>query len=274
MEPVPTWKAFNKNTGGIYMKQVFITTSSFGTDNVIHSGQEFYLPIISKCGACGVEIRKELFSKGHNSIENLSQCIKENKLISIYSVPNSIWNDRGELNREIILDAVGETKEIGALIVKFSLGNYIPDVSDIKALKGLIEEVELKKHNIVFTVENDQTCEGGKIERLLYFFNRCKSQDIDIKMTFDTGNWEFTGEDAFKAAQTFRNNVVYIHFKHVVVNKDGKLITVPLPNEGNDYWKKLLKMLPVNAKRAIEFPLGGKNLEKYIKKYVQLISNE
>ncbi|GAA3325523.1 hypothetical protein GCM10020331_057780 [Ectobacillus funiculus] len=35
------------------------------------------------------------------------------------------------------------------------------------------------------------------------------------KMTFDVGNWAYTGEDVYEALEQLRPYTVYVHLKHV-----------------------------------------------------------
>lgn len=254
------------------MNNVFITTSAFGSDAVIEKGQGFYFPIIAKAGVDGVEVRKELFSKKDISLTELRRLIEEKKLISVYSVPLTIWKHNGELNEEHIKLAVKEAMELGARFVKFSLGEFNSDISSITQLKKILIELDIEKHDLQITVENDQTKCGGNVKNLNEFLKHCLSNAVPMGMTFDIGNWNWSGEDAYDAAITLAKYVVYIHCKHVEL-KLNELVTLPLPKENNSKWRDILSVLPLDVPRAIEFPICGQNLEQVTNEYVQLLAN-
>jgi hypothetical protein len=68
------------------------------------------------------------------------------------------------------------------------------------------------------------------------------------------GNWVYCGEDAMAVAELLSEYVVYIHCKHVEL-RVAELATLPLPRELDASWRELLRRLPSNALRAIEFTL-------------------
>jgi sugar phosphate isomerase/epimerase len=66
-------------------------------------------------------------------------------------------------------------------------------------------------HQIQLTVENDPTASGGTLQRLRSFFENCTRKGIPIRMTFDIGNWSWSGENVFEAAEALADYVVYLH---------------------------------------------------------------
>lgn len=252
------------------MSEVFITTSAFGPDNVILNGQEYYVTIAAESGASGVEFRRELYTKNHKSIGELGNLIRSKNLIAVYSAPIHLWTVDGELNEKYIRNAVVEAYELDAKIIKFSLGNY-EEHSDLNALRNLIAGFYRESKRLTFTVENDQTKDGGGVYNLHRFFEACLEKNIPISMTFDIGNWSFVGEDAFKAAEVLQKYVVYIHAKHVE-NQQSNLVTLPLPEDLSAEWRKILNILPKHVPRAIEFPVEGGNLIEKTKEYIKLLS--
>ncbi|MBC2581890.1 sugar phosphate isomerase/epimerase [Clostridium sp. DJ247] len=254
------------------MKFVYITTSAFGTKQVCDKGQQFYIPVIAKSGANGVEIREELITERDIPLGTLREVVKKERLECIYSAPVSLWKENGELNRELIWSVVSKAIELEAKIVKFSLGNFKDNVSNIEALQRVIGQLETEKYNLTLTIENDQTSYGGNLYNLHYFLKQCEKYNIPISMTFDVGNWNWTNEDPIEAAEKLSKYVVYIHFKHVDRDRT-QLNTVPLPEAPNAIWRKVLAKLPQDALRAIEFPITGINLEEETIKYVTLLKN-
>lgn len=254
------------------MSTVFITTSAYGSNEVLEKGQAYYFPIISKAGGKGVEIRGELYSEKDNSLLELGKLIKQNDLECIYSVTASIWKEDGELNEELIRLAITGAIELKAKIVKFCLGVYNLLKSDIDSLKKLLSELEIEKYNLQVTVENDQTSYGGNIKSLQKFLDDCFESGISIGMTFDIGNWNWSGENANEAAEALGKYVVYVHCKHAERNSN-QWVTLPVPNDENAQWRNLISVLPQDIPRAIEFPIYSENLQEETKKYVQRLAN-
>jgi sugar phosphate isomerase/epimerase len=252
------------------MCKIYITTSVFGKREVLENGQEFYLPVIAKLGANGVEIREELMREEDISLKQLRTILEKENLECVYSSPAAIWREDEELNKEVINSTVLKAIELGAKIVKFSLGNCKITQSSMKELKKTIQELKVEENNLFFTVENDQTSCGGNLNKLRQFFKASEEYKLPIKMTFDVGNWNWTNENPVKAAEELSNYVAYIHFKHVELN-DGKLNTLPLPEDLDAIWRTVLLKLPQNVMRAIEFPVVGEDFEKEISKYVKLL---
>ena len=254
------------------MNNVFITTSAFGSETVLQKGQGYYFPIIANAGATGVEVRRELFSEKDSSLRKLGKLIEEKELISVYSVPLTIWKHNGELNENHIKLAVKEAIELGAKFVKFSLGEFNSLKSQTKDLKKVLVELDIEKHDLQVTVENDQTKCGGSVKSLNEFLEDCLSKGVSMGMTFDIGNWKWTGEDAYGAAVILAKYVVYIHCKNAEF-KNNEWITLPLPREDNSKWRDILSILPQDVPRAIEFPIHGENLEQVTNEYVQLLAS-
>jgi 2-dehydro-3-deoxygluconokinase len=193
-------------------------------------------------------------------------------LFSVYSVPLNIWKENGELNEQVIRTAINRAVELGAKFVKLSLGGYDPLKSNVNGLKELLLELDIENQKLQVTVENDQTCFGGNVRNLYEFLEQCSVNGVPVGMTFDIGNWSWTGEDAYKAAETLGKYVVYIHCKHAEFNS-SEWITLPLPSGENSKWRDILSILPKDVPRAIEFPIHGENLEQVTGEYVKLLAN-
>lgn len=253
------------------MKDVYITTSAFGQREVLKNGQVYYIPIIAAAGGRGVEIREELFRENDITLKKLGKIIEKENLECVYSAPVTLWNESGELDKVAIHSTVLKALQVGAKIVKFSLGNYKYSHSSMRELQNMIDELDIEDHNLLFTVENDQTGYGGNLNNLKQFFKACEEYKLPIKMAFDIGNWNWTKENPIKAAEALGKYVVYIHFKHVECN-EGILNTLPLPEDLNANWRIVLSRLPQDVIRTIEFPVLGKDLRSETTKYVRLLT--
>lgn len=253
------------------MKDVYITISAFGQGEVLRNGQEYYIPISAAAGVDGIEIREELIRENDITLEKLRKIIEKENLECAYSAPVTLWNKAGELDKVTIYSTVEKALQVGARIVKISLGNYRHSNLDMRTLKDIMDELNIKMQNLLFTIENDQTSYGGNLSNLKQFFRDCEEYGLPIKMTFDIGNWNWTNENPIEAAEALGKYVVYIHFKHVECG-ESMLNTLPLPEDLNAEWRNILSKLPQDVIRTIEFPILGEDLTDETSKYVKLLA--
>jgi sugar phosphate isomerase/epimerase len=254
------------------MIPVFIAASAFGAQNVMAKGQDYFVPFAARGGAFGMEIRGELFDRSLDSIYRIKEVIQQHCLSTVYSVPIELWLPDGKLNQQEIIKAGEEARELGSVFFKASLGHFHPQRSDMNALNELIHELFPLKNGLQFVVENDQTDYGGNLRAMAQFFNDCTAKNIPIGMTFDMGNWHWTGEDPIICAKELASYVVYIHCKKALL-KDEKWVSVPLADQEDEEWKKVLSRLPNHVPRAIEFPVVGDDLSEIISKYIKLLGS-
>lgn len=252
---------------------IIVTTSAFGLDKVMELGQAYFIPIVAGAGGNGIEIRRELFTNQPYPLQEIQYLIKQYQLTAVYSAPETIWKEDGIVNQIGLQNAIQEGISIGSVLIKMPLGSYIPNESDLQSLHEILRDYRLQDRGIQFTVENDQTACGGCIENLDRFLANCKSNDVPVKMTFDIGNWHWTGTNVFEAAEQMKEFVVYIHCKHVE-EIQGKHHTLPLPSSHNAAWRELLDILPTDIPRAIEFPLEGNDFTGTAAEYIQLLQEE
>jgi len=254
------------------MNPVLVTTSSYDWSLVAEVGQEFFAKVAAHAGCTGIEIRRELFPGKDLPLAKLRKGIQREKLQSVYSAPIELWLENGELNYNPLKGIIEEAIELGAQLIKISLGHYQPNKSKLAELDEMLNILQMEKQGLKLTVENDQTPQGGNVETLKQFFEGCKVRNIPVGMTFDIGNWEWTGEEATEAATTLAQYVIYLHFK-CVERRAGRLVTLPLSPEKNAGWRKLLSYFPHGIPRVIEFPLRGEKLEEVTGYYVNLLMN-
>jgi sugar phosphate isomerase/epimerase len=88
-------------------------------------------------------------------------------------------------------------------------------------------------------------------------------------MTFDMGNWHWTGECPLQAAQQCAPQVSYVHCKGVQ-RLPAKWVAVPL-TESAAPWRAVLRALPANVPHAIEYPLIGDDLLAVTRQQIDLI---
>lgn len=177
-----------------------------------------------------------------------------------YSVPEWVYKG-GKLRYDELNQYFEEAYKMNCHNIKFNIGE-LGEVSndDIEKLNELCE-----KYEIEMTVENDQTAENGRSEKIYDFLTKVKEINGKITFTFDTGNWLFQNEDPYKNAELLNSFVTYIHLKYVTQDRFNCLL-----DEGIVNWKKLLEILP-NVPVAFEYPCRDKEqLQLEIDKVIKL----
>lgn len=236
--------------------EIIVVTAAFGHQKVTElGGQRALLPIIAEAGADGVEIRRELLSQAElQSLPQLAEAIAEQRLSACYSAPDALFTADGAVN-PLLEQYVQEAEQLGARLLKLSLGHYRAG-TDIPALAT---------RGVKVVVENDQT-DCGKLAAIAPFFTEHPDAPA---MTFDMGNWLWTGDDPLAAAHRLARYVSYIHVKAAIPHKESwRAIAL---DEADDGWRKLLNLLPGNVPRGIEFPLQGDDLVAVTRHYVDLL---
>lgn len=251
------------------MAPVFTTTASLGS-LAVEQGQEACFPLAEAAGCDGIEIRRELFGGMIPDMKEMKLRIAGHSLVCVYSAPVELWLPDGTLNVSMLDVIVPEALDLGALLVKTSLGHYRPGVSMLSDLEVYWKANVPADSGLQLTVENDQTPHGGSVSRLKKFFGDAWGSGFPVGMTFDIGNWFYSGEDNVEAAEALGGYVIYIHFKHVE-KRDGGWATLALPEAADSRWRSVLALLPGNTPRTIEFPVEGRDVEKALHQYVGMI---
>lgn len=238
--------------------EIIVVTAAYGHQKVAElGGQWALLPIIADAGADGVEIRRELLTEPElENLPQLAEAITQHHLKAFYSVPDALFVENGAVNPQ--LDRyLREAEQLHAQRLKLSLGPWQSGAA-----------VSLDTHGIQLVVENDQT-EYGKLPIIASFF---AEQQAAFGMTFDIGNWLWTGDDAAAAAHRLADYVSYIHVKAAIPHGDSwRAIAL---DDADNSWRALLKLLPNSVPRGIEFPLQGNDLTTVTRHYVDLLREE
>lgn len=236
------------------MKTIVIPTSVFDPCSVPADSQEEYAALIAASGGQGIEFRRELFRDGELPLEKCRRAVERYRLFCVYSAPVELWLEDGTLNESGLAMVMEEAEAIQADLVKLPLGRYEASRSDVGALSGYLVAGGRGGKAVRLCVENDQTEYGGRLQPLLDFFKAVTNSRAPVGMTFDTGNWAYCGENVFAAAELLRKHVVYIHCKHVE-QIGRKMKTIAIGPEPDAAWRALLRLLPPDVPRAIEFRL-------------------
>jgi sugar phosphate isomerase/epimerase len=116
----------------------------------------------------------------------------------------------------------------------------------------------LAGRGVELVIENDQTVAAGTLPALESFFQAAQQHGLSLPMTFDMGNWHWTGECPQEAARSLGARVGYVHCKGVQ-RQPAKWVAVPLA-ESAAPWRSILRALPRGLPWAIEYPLVGDDL--------------
>ncbi len=231
-----------------------IATSAYGHAAIAAHGQQGVLPWLAAAGATGVEIRRELLPAGFDAFAALGKACARQRLSVVYSTADELWQDDAPA---VTLDKrLAEAAALGARAIKFSLGNYRHGPAEAwTTLRAALAAVPVAQ----VMVENDQTPQGGTLEPLATCLHDAEQADCPLTMTFDIGNWAWTGGDAEDAASRLGRYVRYVHCKGVAWRDGQPHAAVPSAEELHD-WRALFAAFPTSVPRAIEYPLQGEDL--------------
>lgn len=245
------------------MNNVIVPINAFDRFEVLKKGQTSFIRLIAASGAYGIEIRRELLSDQDPSLDQIKQEIEQYQLFTVYSAPIELWKANQELNDTELYEIFQEGKELGAKWIKVSLGHFQKGQSNLFELNTFLNQHQ----EIQLFVENDQTLHGGNINHLSSFFESASEQGTPVKMTFDAGNWYYSGQDVDDAVSKLAPYVEYLHLKQVE-NDHGEFITVPLQKDGSHNWEKVMNRFPSEMVKALEFPIEPKEKTK---EFIQMI---
>ena len=235
---------------------IVVVASAYGADNVIKHGHAAIAPMAAAAGADGIEVRRELFHDPFCStvaaLQALAMTIREHNLDAVYSAPASLFLANGQLSLTELDALLREAEALNAHSLKLQFVDYSGDV-DVDGLRTV-----LATSKVALLLENGQLPTGGRIADFADFFTRCNAENVAVGMTFDIGNWRWTGEDALQAAHQLAPYVNYIHFKGVQGEGARRFAAAP-DAETLAYWEACLEVLPNAVPRGIEYPLpkGG-----------------
>ncbi len=234
--------------------QIIVSLGSFGASEVRRHGQGWFIELCRKAGADGVEIRSELLQGLDGEIAGLAASLREAGLACVYSCADMLWDETGALSLPVLELGLANAAALDSPILKMSLGAF---GRESQATLDVLTQ-RLARQAVRLLIENDQTASAGALDSLQHFFQAADSRGLDIGMTFDMGNWHWVGECAMQAAQALSARVRYIHCKGVQ-RQPGRWVAVPLM-ESAAPWRAILRALPGNVPRAIEYPLAGEDL--------------
>jgi sugar phosphate isomerase/epimerase len=231
---------------------ILVSLSSFGAAEVRRHGQLGFARLAAQAGADGVEVRGELLADPERELPAIAAAVPG--LQRVYSSPEPLWSDLGGLDREALERGLVATQRLGAKRLKMSNGDGAAATpASWQSLRD-----RLADSSVELLIENDQTAGGGTLAALERFFAAAEAGGLSLGMTFDLGNWHWTGECPQQAAAALAARVRYVHAKGVQ-RQPQRWIAVPIA-ESAAPWRSLLRAMPPGLPWAIEYPLAGDDL--------------
>lgn len=247
------------------MHRVLISLSSFGAAEVRRHGQLWFARLSHAAGADGIEVRGELLTDPAAELRVLARAVRDMGMDLVYSSPDALWRGDGALDETAVEEALARATLAGARRLKMSIGGFnAASVSSLSALRQ-----RLSGCSIELLIENDQTATAGSLAALQGFLACAAEHDLETGMTFDMGNWHWTGECPLQAAQALASQVRYVHCKGVQ-RQPQRWIAVPL-TDSSAPWRAVLRALPSDVPWAIEYPLAGDDLLARTREQVDLL---
>lgn len=230
---------------------ILISLSSFGATEVLRHGQLWFARLAAQAGADGVEVRGELLVGGKAELVSIADALPE--LQRVYSCHEGLWAGDGELDRAALDRGLAAADHLGAPRLKMSIGQWRPCPASMAALRDRLGDTPVE-----LLIENDQTAAAGTLDALAAFFDAAQAQNLSLGMTFDIGNWHWTGECPLQAVAACAPLVRYVHCKGVQHERQ-RWVAVPLADSAAP-WRAVLGAMPGGLPWAIEYPLSGDDL--------------
>jgi sugar phosphate isomerase/epimerase len=233
---------------------ILVSLTAFGAAEVRRHGQLWFTRLSHEAGADGIEVRSELLVDAARELPALAQALHDTKMRVVYSSADGLWTADGALDRTALQNALQAAKTLGAPRLKMAIGGF--GAASRASLMTLRDSLQTAKIELV--IENDQTPTAGTLPALQDFFDAANDQGLFVGMTFDMGNWHWTGECPLLAAAALATQVRYVHCKGVQ-RLPHRWVAVPLA-ESSAPWRAVLRALPANVPWAIEYPLIGDDI--------------
>jgi sugar phosphate isomerase/epimerase len=232
------------------MQQVLVSLSSYGASEVRRHGQATFARLALDAGADGVEVRGELLTDAVTELTEIRDLAQGKRLV--YSSPDGLWRDDGLFDEAAVTRAIDAALRLGAPRVKMAIGGFDARSASVQALACLA------KAGVELVIENDQTEQAGTLDALRAFYDAADRAGMAPGLTFDMGNWHWTGECPMRASEALARHVAYVHCKGVQ-RQPARWVAVPIADSSAP-WRALLRGLPSGLPWAIEYPLVGDDL--------------
>lgn len=219
---------------------------------------------IHSLGINKVEVRREYIKDFDKELEAIKDTAKKYNMELYYSVPKYLYVD-GKLAINEVEEYFSEANKMNCRNVKLNIGTYnsinSENVSDINRL--------CDKYSVRLTIENDQTEENGRAQKIKDFLESAKRLGAKISCTFDIGNWLWQNEDPKENAYKLKPYVTYIHLKDALLQDKPQAAYL---DEGIIPWRDILKIFQEDIPVAIEYPCYPDTLVSLEKEISKLIN--
>ncbi|WP_028216295.1 TIM barrel protein [Paraburkholderia oxyphila] len=261
------------------MAEVAIVASAFGAAAIRRDGHAAWFGATKAAGACAFEVRRELMDDADTqpeALRALGTVLAREGLWPVWSTPDSLYGEDGALDEAALRVAIACGRALGARFVKLQLGGFAGD-AQVERLAAVLDEegvADAQAHETPrVVVENGQLEQGGKLAQFIGLFRalRAAGQDKLIGMTFDIGNWHWTGEAPLMAAAALAPYVEYIHCK--AVDGVGARRFACAPAADDALCRAALARLPAGVPRGIEFPFDEACVTEDAARYVAWLGN-
>jgi sugar phosphate isomerase/epimerase len=233
---------------------ILISLSAFGAAEVRRHGQLWFTQLSFEAGADGVEVRSELLLDAACELPLIAQAVRAAGKSVVYSSAEDLWAADGILDLGALERALAAAKTLGAPRLKMTMSGFGP--ASYSTLASLQERLQANETELL--IENDQTPAAGTLTALQDLFHAAIARGVFLGMTFDMGNWHWTGECPLQAAAALAAQVRYVHCKGVQ-RQPQRWVAVPLAASSAP-WRAVLRGLPTDVPWAIEYPLVGDDL--------------
>ena len=243
------------------MQQVLVSLSSYGASEVRRHGQAVFARIAIDAGADGVEVRGELLQDWQAELPRIRALAGDARLV--YSSPEGLWDESG-FDDGAVSRSIDAAVLLGASRVKMAVGAF--DARNAASVHALARFADA---GVELVIENDQTDTAGTLDALLSFYGAADCTGFAPGLTFDMGNWHWTGECPILAAAKLAARVVYVHCKGVQ-RQPARWVAVPLADSAAS-WRSVLRALPKGQPWAIEYPLAGDDLVEVTRREIAVL---
>jgi sugar phosphate isomerase/epimerase len=209
---------------------------------------------IHSLGIKKAEVRREFIKDFEVELQEIRDTAEELQLELYYSVPKYLYAD-GQLMTDEIEGYFKEAERMNCRNVKFNIGDYNSITPEnVYKINSLCD-----KYSIKLTVENDQTEENGRSEKIRAFLETAKELDMKVSCTFDVGNWLWLKEDPTENAYKLEPYVTYIHLKDAHMKDKPQAVFL---DKGIIPWRSILGIFNKNIPVAIEYPCNPDTLAR------------
>ncbi|MDF2654622.1 MAG: xylose isomerase-like barrel family protein [Bacillota bacterium] len=240
--------------------KTYVNTFIFNEEYSIPMRQETLFDELRRKGFEEIEIRREYIGNKQSELPIIAQKAREAGVVLYYAIVDTYYKD-GILDRDIIDVYVEEAVTLGAKTIKLMPGDYRGMSSEeADYLRGI------NKLGVRLLLENGQK---STPEQMRAFASECEAEGIALGITFDLGNWVWSGQDIPRVAELLKPWVKSVHLKDGA-EIDGVLKVVPI-GEGVTDWMAAAEILR-DASFAIEYSCGSPAIENMIKELDKLNS--